>query len=77
MHKEYSYSIYVTIYDSLFVVIIATTVRYVTLFLVFCRLEGTKFEIITQNEEQVEISFTRTWTISKRGSLVPLNVDKR
>ncbi|KAL0670240.1 hypothetical protein Bca4012_032944 [Brassica carinata] len=40
-------------------------------------LEGTRFEIITQNEEQVEISFTRTWTISKRGSLVPLNVDKR
>ncbi|CAN6840109.1 unnamed protein product [Brassica oleracea] len=41
------------------------------------KLEGTRFEIITQNEEQVEISFTRTWTISKRGSLVPLNVDKR
>jgi len=44
---------------------------------VFRRLEGTKFEIITQNEEQIEISFTRTWTISRRGSLVPLNVDKR
>jgi rhamnogalacturonan endolyase len=41
------------------------------------KLEGTKFEIITQNEEQIEISFTRTWTISRRGSLVPLNVDKR
>ncbi|CAH8388217.1 unnamed protein product, partial [Eruca vesicaria subsp. sativa] len=40
-------------------------------------LEGTRFEIITENEEQVEISFTRTWTISKGGSMVPLNVDKR
>ncbi|XP_010555419.1 PREDICTED: uncharacterized protein LOC104824920 isoform X2 [Tarenaya hassleriana] len=41
------------------------------------KLEGTEFNIITQDEEQVEISFTRRWNVSYRGSLVPLNVDKR
>ncbi|CAN8280034.1 unnamed protein product [Cochlearia groenlandica] len=40
-------------------------------------LVGTKFDIINQTSEHVEISFTRTWNISQRGLLVPLNVDKR
>ncbi|KAK6150315.1 hypothetical protein DH2020_015247 [Rehmannia glutinosa] len=38
-------------------------------------LEGTSYEVIVQNENEIEISFTRTW---EDGSLnVPLNVDKR
>ncbi|KAF8085192.1 hypothetical protein N665_0676s0006 [Sinapis alba] len=40
-------------------------------------LEGVKFSVINQTSEHVEISFSRTWKISQRGSLVPLNVDKR
>lgn len=30
-----------------------------------------------ENEDQVEISFTRTWDSSLEGKLVPLNIDKR
>ncbi|KFK30409.1 hypothetical protein AALP_AA7G257200 [Arabis alpina] len=37
-------------------------------------IEGTNFRIISQNEEQVEISFYRNWN---GGSHIPLNVDKR
>ncbi|CAN7128704.1 unnamed protein product [Brassica rapa subsp. narinosa] len=40
-------------------------------------LEGVKFNVINQTSEHVEISFSRAWKISQRGSLVPLNVDKR
>ena len=40
-------------------------------------MEGTKFEVILENEEQVELSFTRTWDASLEGKLVPLNIDKR
>ncbi|XP_018459993.2 uncharacterized protein LOC108830922 [Raphanus sativus] len=40
-------------------------------------LEGVKFNVVNQTSEHVEISFSRTWKISQRGSLVPLNVDKR
>ncbi|KAG2319103.1 hypothetical protein Bca4012_054643 [Brassica carinata] len=39
------------------------------------RIEGTNFRIITQNEEQVEISFSRNW--NGGSDHVPLNVDKR
>ncbi|XP_033132989.1 rhamnogalacturonate lyase [Brassica rapa] len=39
------------------------------------RIEGTNFRIITQNEEQVEISFSRTW--NGGSDHIPLNVDKR
>ncbi|XP_058190698.1 probable rhamnogalacturonate lyase B isoform X2 [Rhododendron vialii] len=38
---------------------------------------GTKFEVIKETEEQVEVSFSRTWDSSLKGKLVPLNVDKR
>ncbi|CAH2079161.1 unnamed protein product, partial [Thlaspi arvense] len=38
---------------------------------------GTKFDIINQTSEHIEISFSRTWNISQRGSIAPLNVDKR
>ncbi|KAG2319107.1 hypothetical protein Bca52824_012320 [Brassica carinata] len=40
-------------------------------------LKGEKFDIIDQTSEHVEISFSRTWTITRRGSIAPLNVDKR
>ncbi|KAL7143859.1 hypothetical protein ABFS83_08G220200 [Erythranthe nasuta] len=38
-------------------------------------LEGTSYKVIVQNENQTEISFTRTWTVGS--SNAPLNVDKR
>ncbi|XP_031390111.1 uncharacterized protein LOC116202656 isoform X2 [Punica granatum] len=41
------------------------------------RLEGTKLEVIVENEDQVELSFTRTWNFSLSGTVVPINVDKR
>ncbi|EOA18623.1 hypothetical protein CARUB_v10007197mg [Capsella rubella] len=40
-------------------------------------LVGTKFDIVNQTSEHVEISFSRTWSVSQRGSVAPLNVDKR
>ncbi|EOA34562.1 hypothetical protein CARUB_v10022113mg [Capsella rubella] len=44
-------------------------------------VEGTKFKIITQNQDQVEISFSRTWDSGShsrsRSHRIPLNVDKR
>ncbi|KAG1361069.1 putative rhamnogalacturonate lyase B [Cocos nucifera] len=43
----------------------------------FDRIQGTNFKIIFQSEEQVEVSFTRTWTPSLNGTLIPLNIDKR
>ncbi|GMH31604.1 hypothetical protein Nepgr_033448 [Nepenthes gracilis] len=41
------------------------------------RIKGTNFRIIVENEEQVELSFTREWDPSLKGKLVPLNIDKR
>ncbi|XP_042019051.1 rhamnogalacturonate lyase-like [Salvia splendens] len=38
-------------------------------------LEGTDYKVISQSENQIEISFTRTW--SPPSSLAPLNIDKR
>ncbi|XP_037496376.1 rhamnogalacturonate lyase isoform X1 [Jatropha curcas] len=43
----------------------------------FDRMEGTNFKIVVQNEDQIELSFTRTWNSSLHGKLVPLNIDKR
>ncbi|XP_024026671.1 probable rhamnogalacturonate lyase B [Morus notabilis] len=44
---------------------------------VYDRIQGTKFKVIVENEEQVEISFTRNWNPSLEGQLVPLNIDIR
>ncbi|XP_042987173.1 rhamnogalacturonate lyase-like [Carya illinoinensis] len=44
---------------------------------IFDVIKGTKFEVIVENDEQVEISFTRTWDPSMEGKLIPLNIDKR
>ncbi|KAF3439170.1 hypothetical protein FNV43_RR17445 [Rhamnella rubrinervis] len=42
------------------------------------KLQGTRFKIIKNDQNQMEISFTKTWSISKNGSgMAPLNVDKR
>ncbi|KAG9440118.1 hypothetical protein H6P81_020283 [Aristolochia fimbriata] len=38
---------------------------------------GTEFTVIRNDEEQVEVSFRRTWNPSLTGTLVPLNIDKR
>ncbi|TYH12046.1 hypothetical protein ES288_A06G035000v1 [Gossypium darwinii] len=40
-------------------------------------IKGTSFKVIVENEDQVEVSFTRTWDSSQDGKLVPLNIDKR
>ncbi|XP_073104731.1 uncharacterized protein [Elaeis guineensis] len=40
-------------------------------------IKGMDFRIILQSEEQVEVSFTRTWAPSLKGKLVPLKIDKR
>ncbi|CAI0549647.1 unnamed protein product [Linum tenue] len=37
-----------------------------------CRIKGTSFEVITETEDQVEVSFTRTWDPSLQGKQVPL-----
>ncbi|KAM7515834.1 hypothetical protein LguiA_005417 [Lonicera macranthoides] len=39
------------------------------------KLEGTSFKVIMQDENQIELSFTRTWT--QGDPYVPLNIDKR
>ncbi|KAM7279465.1 hypothetical protein ACFE04_006599 [Oxalis oulophora] len=44
---------------------------------IFDVIKGTSFKVIVENEEQVELSFTRTWDPSQQGKLVPLNIDKR
>ncbi|KAL5559920.1 hypothetical protein UlMin_036131 [Ulmus minor] len=44
---------------------------------IFDVIKGTSFNVVVESEEQVEISFTRTWDYSQEGKLVPLNIDKR
>uniref|UniRef100_A0A1S4CXC1 Uncharacterized protein n=1 Tax=Nicotiana tabacum TaxID=4097 RepID=A0A1S4CXC1_TOBAC len=44
--------------------------------IIYDKLEGTNFEVILQDENQVEISFTRTWK-SLNSSSLSMNVDKR
>lgn len=43
----------------------------------FYSIKGTNFSIVTQDDDQVEVSFTRMWDPSLQGKLVPLNIDKR
>ncbi|XP_004501055.1 uncharacterized protein [Cicer arietinum] len=40
-------------------------------------IKGSTFKVILEDEDQVELSFTRTWDASMEGKLVPLNIDKR
>ncbi|XP_038715579.1 rhamnogalacturonate lyase-like [Tripterygium wilfordii] len=41
------------------------------------RMIATEMKVIVQNEEQVELSFTREWNSSLEYTQVPLNIDKR
>ncbi|XP_047268372.1 uncharacterized protein LOC107871520 [Capsicum annuum] len=43
---------------------------------IYDKLEGTKFEIILQDENQVELSFKRIWKTLNSSSL-SMNIDKR
>ncbi|KAK7282913.1 hypothetical protein RIF29_12031 [Crotalaria pallida] len=43
----------------------------------FDKIDGTTFRVVVENEDQVELSFTRTWDATLEGKLVPLNIDKR
>ncbi|XP_027077179.2 uncharacterized protein [Coffea arabica] len=40
-------------------------------------LKGASYKVEVENENQVEISFTKKWDASLNGKVVPLNVDKR
>ncbi|KAI3460079.1 hypothetical protein Pfo_016742 [Paulownia fortunei] len=40
-------------------------------------IHATNFEVVVETEEQVELSFSRTWDTSLQGKLAPLNIDKR
>ncbi|KAH6764969.1 Rhamnogalacturonate lyase family protein [Perilla frutescens var. frutescens] len=40
-------------------------------------INGTEFKVVVENEEQVEISFTRRWDRSLLGEHSPLSIDKR
>ncbi|XP_038899393.1 probable rhamnogalacturonate lyase B isoform X1 [Benincasa hispida] len=44
---------------------------------IFDRLEATDFKVIVENDEQIELSFSRTYNSSTGGDLIPLNIDKR
>ncbi|KAL2456573.1 Rhamnogalacturonate lyase family protein [Forsythia ovata] len=43
----------------------------------FDTLEGTNFRVIVETEDQIEVSFTKTWNSSLGDNVVPLNIDKR
>ena len=43
----------------------------------FCRLEGTSFDVITEEDSGVELSFTITYDNSINSPQLPLNIDKR
>ncbi|CAA0843326.1 Rhamnogalacturonate lyase family protein [Striga hermonthica] len=40
-------------------------------------IKATKFEVINESEEQVELSFSRPWDPSIQGKVAPINIDKR
>ncbi|CAH8251745.1 unnamed protein product [Arabidopsis lyrata] len=44
---------------------------------IFDVISGGTFRVIVETEEQVEISFLRTWDPSLEGKFIPLNIDKR
>ncbi|XP_022136796.1 probable rhamnogalacturonate lyase B isoform X2 [Momordica charantia] len=41
------------------------------------RLKGTSFEVIMATEDQLEISFNKTWSFAVGNQTAPVNVDKR
>ncbi|CAA2985951.1 probable rhamnogalacturonate lyase B isoform X1 [Olea europaea subsp. europaea] len=43
----------------------------------FDKINGTEFRVIVENEEQIEVSFKRTWDPPFEGKHAPLTIDKR
>ncbi|KAL7143867.1 hypothetical protein ABFS83_08G220400 [Erythranthe nasuta] len=43
----------------------------------FDTMQATKFRVIEQNKDQIEVSFSSTWRVSHGENLVPLNIDRR
>ncbi|KAL6560102.1 hypothetical protein OROHE_006340 [Orobanche hederae] len=43
----------------------------------FEMIECTNFRIIAETDDQIEVSFTKIWTVSHGENVVPLNIDKR
>ncbi|XP_069153466.1 uncharacterized protein [Solanum lycopersicum] len=43
----------------------------------FERLICTTYKVILETDDQIELSFTRTWDVSLQDKLIPLNIDKR
>lgn len=43
----------------------------------FDTIEGTSLKVMVENEEQVELSFTRTWSSAVEGKQAPLSIDRR
>lgn len=41
------------------------------------RIQGTIYRVVTQNEDQIEMSFVRKWSPSANHTVVPLHIDKR
>ncbi|KAM7280085.1 hypothetical protein ACFE04_007219 [Oxalis oulophora] len=44
---------------------------------IFDVISGESFRVIVDNDNQVEVSFVRTWNPSLEGKYIPLNIDKR
>ncbi|CAL9073995.1 unnamed protein product [Musa textilis] len=44
---------------------------------IFQKILGTKFDVVQQDANQVEVSFRTQWNPSNGGKLAPLNIDKR
>lgn len=42
-----------------------------------CRMYCTNFKVVAETDDQIEVSFTKTWNVSLGRNLVPLNIDKR
>ncbi|KAL8550183.1 hypothetical protein ACS0TY_008856 [Phlomoides rotata] len=43
----------------------------------FDTLDCTSFKIISETQDQIEVSFTKTWELNLGDNVVPLNIDKR
>ncbi|CAI9116109.1 OLC1v1017177C1 [Oldenlandia corymbosa var. corymbosa] len=44
---------------------------------IFEVIKATEFRVVVENEDQVELSFSRPWDPSLLGKLAPINIDKR
>ncbi|KAK4744715.1 hypothetical protein SAY87_011027 [Trapa incisa] len=42
-----------------------------------CRVHGATFEVVTETEDLLELSFVRTWNVSVNETYAPMNIDKR